>query len=129
MHHFVEGDHSLEDGPWPVFLAQPNMWALFVRYWLMIHAFHKRIAFILNIHQGTVKHILHEELSLRKVNFKWILHYLDDDQKLEIFRLSAEFLEFLKPKSGPKLENIYKERNMNSLRQSAIFYVSGFIYY
>jgi hypothetical protein len=55
----------------------------------------KRIALIVNIHQGRVKHILRKDISLRKVNFKWILHLLDGDEKLEIVRLSMELLEFL----------------------------------
>jgi hypothetical protein len=104
------------------------MWTRFTRYWLIIHTFYKRIVFIQNIHQGTVKRILHEELSLRKVNFKWIPHLLDNDQELERFQLSTELLEFLESKSGLQLENIYKGWIVDSLRQSAIFHVSKFGY-
>jgi hypothetical protein len=40
----------------------------------------KQIAFILNIHQGIVKHILCEKLSLRKIDCKWMFYPLEDDQ-------------------------------------------------
>jgi hypothetical protein len=43
----------------------------------------KAIAGILNIHQTNVKRTLLEELLLRKVNFKWIFHYLNEAQKQE----------------------------------------------
>jgi hypothetical protein len=65
----------------------------------------KRIARILSIHRTTVKHVLLEDLLLRKVNFKWISHLLNDDQKSERIRLSNQLLQFLESKWEPQLAN------------------------
>jgi hypothetical protein len=84
MHRFAEDSHSLESRPRtdrP--RSTEHVDAICALLTNDPYLSQKRIAFILNIHQGIVKHILHEELSFRKVNFKWIPHLLDDDQKLE----------------------------------------------
>jgi hypothetical protein len=67
----------------------------------------KAITGILSIHQATVTQILLEQLSLRKVNFKWIAHYLNEGQKQERVRLSTEFLEFLEARAPKEFANVY----------------------
>jgi hypothetical protein len=54
-----------------------------------------------------VKYVLRKDLLLRKANFKWISHLLDDNQKSERIRFSTEFLQFLKSKSKYQLANVY----------------------
>jgi hypothetical protein len=60
-----------------------------------------------SIHQSTVKRVFREDLPLWKVDFKWIGHLLDDDQKLERIRLSTKLLEFLKSKLESPPANVY----------------------
>jgi hypothetical protein len=67
----------------------------------------KMIAMILSISSTTVKKILLEDLSLRKVNFKWIPHRLSDDQMQERVRLSTELLQFLEARGPRKMTNIF----------------------
>jgi hypothetical protein len=66
----------------------------------------KTIAGILSIHQATVKRILLEELSLRKVNFKWIPHHLNERQKQERVHPSTYLLEFLETRAPRELANV-----------------------
>jgi hypothetical protein len=65
------------------------------------------IATILSISSTTVKKILLEDLSLRKVNFEWIPHRLSDDQKQERVRLSTKLLPFLKARGPRKMTNVF----------------------
>jgi hypothetical protein len=67
----------------------------------------KAIAWILSIHPTTVERILLEELSLRKVNFKWIPHHLNERQKQERARLSIELLEFLEARAPREFVKVY----------------------
>jgi hypothetical protein len=67
----------------------------------------KRIANILSIHWSTMKQVSCADLLLRKVNFIWILHLLDDDQKSETVRRSTELLRFLESRSQRQLANVY----------------------
>jgi hypothetical protein len=67
---FEDGDHSLEDAP---MTRRPrsteHVKAIRVLLADDLYLSEKRLFFIANIHQGTVKHILREGLSLREVNF------------------------------------------------------------
>jgi histone-lysine N-methyltransferase SETMAR len=65
------------------------------------------IATILSISSTTMTKILLEDLSLRKVNFKWIPHRLSDDQKQERVRLSTELLLFLEARGRRKMTNVF----------------------
>jgi hypothetical protein len=67
----------------------------------------KAIARILSIHQPTIEWTLLEEFSLRKVNFKWIPHRLNEGQKQERVRFSTEFLEFLEAQTPREFPNVY----------------------
>jgi hypothetical protein len=102
MHYFAEESYSLKDTP-RTDRPRSTKYVDATRALLTddLYLSQKWIAFILNIHQSIVKYILHKELSLRKVNFKWIPHLLDGDQELERTRLSTELLEFFESKSGP----------------------------
>jgi hypothetical protein len=127
MHHFEEGENSLEDES-RVSHHRSIEYADAIRALLTDYLYfsQKRMACILNIHRSTVKLVLHEGLSLRKFNFKWIPHMLDDNQELKRFRFSMEFLkflEFLESKSKRPLANIYRGRNIDLLQQSAILNV------
>jgi hypothetical protein len=104
---FKEGEPSLENMPRP---GRPRstehgntIRALLADYSYLSQ---KRIACFLDIHQSTVKRVFPEDLSLRKVNFQWIPHLLDDNQKLERVRLSTELLEFPEWKSQCLLVNV-----------------------
>jgi hypothetical protein len=108
MHRFEEGNDSLEDELRPCCLR-------LIKYFDAIRTLldenlylsQKWIASILDIHQTIVKYVLREYLLLRKVNFKWIPHLLDDNQKSEWVRLSIELLPFLESKSERQLANVY----------------------
>jgi hypothetical protein len=116
-HRFEEDDDSLEDEPRP---GRPRS----TKYCDAIHTLldenaylsQKQIASVLSIHQTIVKYVLLEDLLLRQVNFKWIPHLLNDDQKPERVRPSTEFLQFLESKSERQLANIYRGRNVNLLQ-------------
>jgi histone-lysine N-methyltransferase SETMAR len=66
----------------------------------------KKIAPILSINLITMKSILFEGLSLRKVNLKWIPHRLSDEQKHERVRLSIELLQFLEARGPRQIANV-----------------------
>jgi hypothetical protein len=105
--HFVDGDHSLEDETKIGCLQSTEH--VNASCALLVHdpyLLQRKIAFILNIHQGTIKYVLHEMSSFRKVNCKWILYHSDDNQELWRVRLSTEFLEFLEPKSRSQSANV-----------------------
>jgi hypothetical protein len=110
-HRFEDGELSLEDEPRINRLrSTEHIDAIHALLADDPHLSQKRIACILSIHQNTVKCVLcenREDLWFQKVNFKWILHLLDDNQKLERIRLSTEFLEFVESKSERPLVNIY----------------------
>jgi hypothetical protein len=86
----------------------------------------KKNAHIRNIHQVTVKGMLNKDPSLRTINYLWIPHLLGDDHEGQRSHSSRGLLECLKSNSGLKSANINQGRNMNSVRQYAIFHVSGF---
>jgi histone-lysine N-methyltransferase SETMAR len=67
----------------------------------------KMIATILSISSTTVKKIFLEDLSLRKVNFKWIPHRLSDDQKQERVRLHTELLQFSEARGTRKMTKVF----------------------
>jgi hypothetical protein len=66
----------------------------------------KTIATILSMSPTTMKRILFEELSLRKVNFKRIPHRLSDEQKRERVRLSMKLLQSLEARRPHQIANI-----------------------
>jgi hypothetical protein len=113
IYHFEEGEHSLEDEPRSDY-ARSTEYVNAIRALLAnnICLSNKRIACILGIHQNIVKRVLPEDLSIRKVNFKWIPHLFDDDEKLKRVRLSTELPEFLESKSEYSLANIYTGNEM-----------------
>jgi hypothetical protein len=110
MHRFEEGEHSFEDEPRHS-CSRSTKHVDAIRALLADNPYllRKRIACILIIHQSTIKCVLREDFLFRKVDFKWIPHLLDNDIKLERFRLSTEFLELLKSKSERPLANVYTE--------------------
>jgi hypothetical protein len=112
-HRSEEGDHSLEDEPRLGCLRSTEhvdaICALLVNH---PYISQKRIVYILSIHQSTVKGVLHKDFLLWTVNFKWIPHRLDNDQKLKRFRLTTELLAFLDLKSECPLANIYTRDEM-----------------
>jgi histone-lysine N-methyltransferase SETMAR len=67
----------------------------------------KKIAHILGLHPNTVKHILCEDLKMRKVNFKWVPHSLSDSQKAARVQISQQLLDFLNSRSSRTLCNVY----------------------
>jgi hypothetical protein len=104
---FAAGEEGLEDRPKSDHLCSDHI-GLIVQ--LLVddpYLSQKPIAGILSIHQGTVKQILLEKLSLRKVNFKWILHCWNEGQKQERVRLSTKLLEFLEARAPKDLANVY----------------------
>jgi hypothetical protein len=93
---FAAGEESLEDLPRSDRPRSDENVALITKLLADDPYFsQKRIVTILSISPTTVKRILFEELSLRKVNLKWIPHRLCDEQKSERVRLSIELLQFL----------------------------------
>jgi hypothetical protein len=103
-HRFADGDSNLKNNPMS---DRPRSTENVAKIRELLaddpYLLQKRIALILNIHQATVKHILREDLSFRKIKFKRIPHHLDDNQKRERVRLSRKLLEFLESKSEPSL--------------------------
>jgi histone-lysine N-methyltransferase SETMAR len=67
----------------------------------------KKIAHILGIHHETVKSILRSDLNMRKVNFKWLLHALNNSQKAARAEVSGELLAFLERRTDRNLSNVY----------------------
>jgi hypothetical protein len=109
-HHFEEGDDSLEDELRP---DRPRSTKCYnaIRSLLDENPYlsQKQIYSILSIHQTAVKHVLREDFLFRKVNFKWIPHLLDVDQKTERVRFSTELLQFQELKLECQLANVYTE--------------------
>jgi hypothetical protein len=108
--HFAVGEEGLEDRPRgdrP--RSNQNIGLITQRLIDDPYLLQKAIAKILSIYQATVKRILLEELSLRKVNFKWIPDHLNEGQKQERVRLSIELLGFLETRAPRELANIYTE--------------------
>jgi hypothetical protein len=54
-----------------------------------------------------VEPVLRGNFLLQKVDFKWICHLLDDDQKLERVRVSSELLRSFESKSECSPANVY----------------------
>jgi hypothetical protein len=100
-HGFADGDNSLEDTPSS---DRPRSAENLTEIRQLLaddrYLSQKRIAFILNIYQATIKRIFCEELSVRKFNVNSIAHRLYDGQKSKIARLSRKLLEFRESKSG-----------------------------
>jgi hypothetical protein len=93
---FAAGEEGLEDFPRSCRLRSDGNIGLITQ--LLVddsYLSQKAIVGILSIHSARVKRILLEELSLRKLNLKWILHHLDEGQKQERVQISTELLEFL----------------------------------
>jgi hypothetical protein len=73
-------------------------------------------------------HIFREDLSLRKVNFKQILHLLDSYQKWKGFNShGTPGVPRVKVRTST-CEYIDKKRNVDPLQKFAIFYISRFGY-
>jgi hypothetical protein len=85
IHHFEDGDYNLEDGPRTHHLRSIEDVSAIRTLLADNPSLLQKIAYIRNNHQKTVKHILRDNFSLRKINFKWIPRLLDDNQKLEKF--------------------------------------------
>jgi hypothetical protein len=67
----------------------------------------KKIAQILGVHQETVERNLRDDLNMRKVNFKWVPHALDNSQKGARVHVSRKLLDFLESGADRSLSNIY----------------------
>jgi transposase len=50
----------------------------------------KKIAQMLGVHHKTIKRLLRDDLTMRKVNFKWVLHALGSSQKAVGVQVSRE---------------------------------------
>jgi transposase len=107
-HRFVSGDESLEDKPRsgrP--LSNENVSIISQLLTENLYLSQKTVATMLNIHYSLAKRIFLKELLLRKVNFKWIPHSLNDHQKQERVRLSKALLQFLESKPTMVLAIVY----------------------
>jgi histone-lysine N-methyltransferase SETMAR len=105
---FAAGDETLEDLPKSGRPRSDSNIALITQLLTDDPYFsQKMIATILSISPTTVKKILLEDLSLRKINFKWIPHRLSDDQQQERVRLSTELLQFLEARGPRKMTNVF----------------------
>jgi hypothetical protein len=106
--HFASGDHTLEDGPWAG-RSRSTEYVDEIRRLLEDNPFisQKKIEKTLNLHPVRVKHILVKNLSLAKVNFKWIPHLLNEAQNAERIRFSLELLKFLETRTKRQLLHVY----------------------
>ena len=66
----------------------------------------KNIAKKRNADRKTVKRVLIEELQMSKVNFKWIPHYLTQENKVKRVEISTELFEFLTNANDQKLRKV-----------------------
>ena len=66
----------------------------------------KKIAKKVNADRKTVKRVLIEELQMSKVNFKWIPHYLTQENKVKRVEISTELFEFLTNANDQKLRKV-----------------------
>jgi hypothetical protein len=62
---------------------------------------------MLSIHHETIKRILPYALNMRKVNFKWVPHTLDNSKKAVRRHVSRERLNFLESRTDRSLSNGY----------------------
>jgi hypothetical protein len=62
---------------------------------------------MLGIHHKTVKRILRDDLNMRKLNFKSGPHALGSSQKVVLFQVSRELLDFLESHPDQSLLNVY----------------------
>jgi hypothetical protein len=69
----------------------------------------KKIAHILGIHHETVKSILRDDLTMRKVNCKWLRHALKSSQKAARVEVSRELLNFLESRTDRSFSNVNTE--------------------
>jgi hypothetical protein len=78
---FASGDHTLEDAPWAGRLHSTEH-VDEIRRLLEDNPFisKKKIEKTLYLHDATAKWTLVEDLSLRKFNFQWIRHQLNEAQ-------------------------------------------------
>jgi hypothetical protein len=68
---------------------------------------HKKTEHILGIHHETLKSILHEDLNMRKVNFKWLPPALNSSQRVARVEVSRELLDFQESRTDRSLSNGY----------------------
>jgi hypothetical protein len=68
---------------------------------------HENIAQILGVHRETVKRILRHDLNMRKVNFKWVPHALDNCEKAVRVRVLQEPLDFFEGRTDQNVPNVY----------------------
>jgi plasmid maintenance system antidote protein VapI len=71
------------------------------------HLSQKKIAQMLSIHHETVKHIVHDDLTMRRVNIKWVLYTLNSSQKTVAVQVSRELLDFLESRTNQSFSNVY----------------------
>jgi hypothetical protein len=67
----------------------------------------KKIAQVPGIHHETVKRILRDNLSMRKMNFKCVPHAMNSSHKGISVQVSRELLDFLESCTDPSLSNRY----------------------
>jgi predicted XRE-type DNA-binding protein len=67
----------------------------------------KKIAQTLGVHHETIKHVLRDDLNMRKVNLKWVLHALGSSQKAVGVQVSRELLDLLESRTDQSLLNVH----------------------
>jgi hypothetical protein len=63
----------------------------------------KKIAQMMGSYHETVKHVLRDDLNIRKVSFKWVPHALNNSQRALLAQVSGELHDFLESRTNRSL--------------------------